>query len=213
MATIDLFGPVGDPFEGFTDTAVAQMAADAGDDLTVRLNSPGGFAFDGIAIYNVLKPLNPRIEIVGLAASAASVIAMAGREIVMRKGASLMIHNAWGITMGDDADHYKAGDTLKHLSKQIAEIYAERSGKSVEEMQSLMAAETWLDADGAVALGLATASDSKAANKQPKNAANVLAVMGCNIEAPKNEVELLRAEVRKRYTAWLVKDRLTRSYN
>lgn len=213
MATIDLFGPVGDPFDGFTDTAVAEMVAGAGDDLTVRLNSPGGFAFDGIAIYNVLKPLNPRIEIVGLAASAASVIAMAGREIVMRKGSSLMIHNAWGMTMGDDAEHYKSGDTLKHLSKQIAEIYADRSGKSVEEMQALMAAETWLDAEAAIKLGLATTSDNKPANKQPKNAANILAAMGCVSDATPDAVNELKAEVAKRYTAWLVRDRLTRSYN
>ena len=213
MATIDLFGPVGDPFEGFTDTAVAEMVAGAGDDLTVRLNSPGGFAFDGIAIYNVLKPLNPRIEIVGLAASAASVIAMAGREIVMRKGSSLMIHNAWGITMGDDADHYKAGETLSHLSKQIAEIYADRSGKSVEEMQALMAAETWLDADGAIKLGLATASDKKKANDRHRTAASILAVMGCATEESPSNVSVLKAEARRLYTAWLVRDRLTRSYN
>lgn len=158
-----LYGDVGDPWgfgDGFTPSDVAQaLAAHGPGEVTVRLNSGGGIAWDGVAIHSLLKahPSAVNVVIDGLAASAASLIAMAGERIEMRDGAMMMIHDASGVTFGTAADHDKSRAVLDKLSDQYAGLYAARSGRSDGEIREMMLAETWLTAAEAVEAGLATA--------------------------------------------------------
>lgn len=125
--------------------------------LNVYINSPGGDVFAGLAIYNILRRLEG-VQVVahvdGLAASAASVIAMAAGKIIMPRNAMMMIHRAWAFTGGNAGELRKMADTLERIDGQLAQIYAERSGQSQEKMAALMAAETWMDAVQAAELGL-----------------------------------------------------------
>ena len=124
----------------------------------MRLNSPGGDAFEGVAIFNVLKnygkPVNVAVD--GLAASAASIIAMAGDTITMGEGSMLMIHNAMGIAMGNASDLRQLADTLDSVSASIADIYVTRTGNSKTSVLDMMSAETWMSATEAVKNGFAT---------------------------------------------------------
>lgn len=128
------------------------LAANKGArELTVRINSVGGDAFEGVAIYNALKQAEARIiiEVEGQAASAASVIAMAGDEIRLHKGAQFMIHEAQGFMWGD-ADAFDAkAKMLRTINSEVADIYAARTGSSREECLQMMADETWMAADDA----------------------------------------------------------------
>lgn len=151
--------------EGITSAGVtAALKSTEYDSILVRINSPGGDAFEGISIYNILagqgKPVNVIID--GLAASAASVIAMAGTTRTMNKGAMLMVHNAWSMVAGEAKDLRKHADVLDKLSGSIADIYSSVSGS--KDAIGLMDAETWMTAGEAVAMGFATAEGSAASD-------------------------------------------------
>ena len=136
---------------------VNDLKAIDGDAITVRLNSPGGDVYDGIAILNALRGHKAKITTVvdGLAASAASFIAMAGDEIVMGRNSELMIHDAWGYAIGNAAEVRKIADDLDRASDNIASIYADRAGGTAEEWRAVMRTETWYSAQEAVDAGLA----------------------------------------------------------
>ena len=160
--TILLYGDVGDPWcwgDGFTVADVAGALAEHGPgDITVRVNSGGGIAFDGIAIYSLLLAHAGKVTVVvdGIAASAASLIVMAGDVREIRDGAMMMIHDAAGVTFGTSADHQRSATVLDKLSDQYAGIYAKRAGIDQAAARDLMKAETWFDAAEAVAKGLCT---------------------------------------------------------
>lgn len=127
-------------------------------DLTVHINSPGGDVFAGVAIYNALKDYSKGkvvVKVDGLAASIASVVAMAGDEIIMSPGSMMMIHNPWSVGVGSSDELRKAADTLDQIKDSILPIYTERSGMSEDEVKDLMDAETWMTAEKAVELGFA----------------------------------------------------------
>ncbi len=126
--------------------------------IDLRLNSPGGSVFDAVAIYNALQRHDGTITvwIDGIAASAASYVAMAGDEIVMPENAFLMIHDPSGLVMGTAADMREMADTMDKIAGGMVRGYAARSGRSAEDIAALMAAETWFDAEAALAAGLAT---------------------------------------------------------
>ena len=130
----------------------------AGRDLLVRVNSPGGSAFDGFAIYNMLARHDGRktVQIEALAASAASYIAMAGDDIEMPAASFLMIHNASVLAIGDKNTLAEAIEVLKRIDAAMAAIYAARTGMDADEIGALMDAETWMTADEAVERGFAT---------------------------------------------------------
>ena len=138
-------------------TIATQIKALDADEIVVRINSPGGAAFDGIAIMNALRSHDAKVivRVDGLAASAASVVAMAGDEIVMGEGAQMMIHEAWLYTSGDAAQLRSDADRLDKLSDSMAALYARRAGGEFDEWRALVAAETWFTAEEAVAAGLA----------------------------------------------------------
>lgn len=139
------------------------------DHITLRLNSPGGDVFDALAIYNQLREHRASIDVIvdGLAASAASFIAMAGDTIKMSRHSRLMIHEAWGVAIGPAADMRKSADMLESLTRDIADIYSERSGRPVDVWLAYMQAETWFEAQEAVDAGLA---DEVLSSFAPKNA-------------------------------------------
>lgn len=123
----------------------------------VRLNSPGGDVFAGFAIYNLLREYGAKVIVTvdGLAASAASIIAMAGNEVRMGDGAFMMIHNAWALGVGDHAEMLSLSKTLKKIDGELAKIYSKRTEIEESAIAKMMAAETWLTADEAIAQGFA----------------------------------------------------------
>lgn len=135
----------------------------SGTQLSVRLNSPGGDFFEGVAIANALRRFDGTVAVYvdGLAASAASVIALAGDRIVMGIGSQLMIHEASTIAMGTAKDMRATADMLDQTNDDIAGMYAAKSGGDVANFRAQMAAETWFTAELALAAGLATELASK----------------------------------------------------
>lgn len=126
--------------------------------IAVRINSPGGDAFEGVAIFNLIRAQGKPVDVFvdGIAASAASIIAMAGDTRVMGSGSMLMIHNAWGTCVGYATDMRKMGDVLDKVSASVADTYVQRAGLTAEKAKELMDAESWLGASEAIELGLAT---------------------------------------------------------
>ena len=159
-ALLRIHDVIGDWWAETTSADIAaRIDAIKADEIVVSINSPGGSIFDGIAIYNALRAHPARIvtRVDGLAASIASVIAQAGDERQMMGGSQMMIHNAWGVAMGDAVDMRKMADVLDHQNIVIAEIYAAHSGADAADLLTTMAAETWYTAAQAVEAGLADA--------------------------------------------------------
>jgi ATP-dependent Clp protease, protease subunit len=151
----DEIGAYGVSAKGF----LAELGAlPEGTPIDLRLNSPGGSVFDAVAIFNALQRHDGTITvwIDGIAASAASYIAMAGDEIVMPENAFLMIHDPSGVVMGTASDMREMAGTMDKIAASMTRGYAARSGRSEAEIAALMAAETWFDARDALELGLAT---------------------------------------------------------
>jgi len=125
--------------------------------IRLRINSPGGDAFDGIAIYNDLVNHDAQVivEITGIAASAASIIAMAGDQILMADNSFMMIHNAWAMAIGDKNTMDQTGQILSQLDGALALTYAQRTGNGEKKILQMMNDETWLDAATARNLGFA----------------------------------------------------------
>lgn len=164
-----LYGFVGENFwgDGFTAREVIDGLAEHGrdEDLTVRINSGGGYVDEGIAIFNALSNHKGKVTVIvdSLAASSASVIAMAGSERIMRKGASIMIHDPSTVVWGTADDMEKAVRALETQADNIAGIYADVTGEDVDDIRADMKAETWLSADEAIERGFATAANDKKA--------------------------------------------------
>lgn len=158
MKRLDFFGVVG---EDFTPSTVRASLPSSGD-ITVHLNSGGGFAADGVAIYNLLRdhPGKVTIDVIGIAASAASLIAMAGDTITMSDGSVMMIHDPMNITIGNSADHAKTIEELEAYAMAYARIYARRAGIGERTARQVMKAESWFDGPQAVTAGFATATGS-----------------------------------------------------
>lgn len=134
-----------------------ELAAIDAPEITVRINSLGGFVYDGIAIYNAIAdhPAHITTVVDSVAASIASIIALAGDHRVMNRGAEMMIHDAWGIVIGPATDMRAAADSLDRQNRKLAGIYHDRAGGTVDAWLAAMSVETWYDADEAVAAGLA----------------------------------------------------------
>ncbi|MSS84975.1 peptidase [Actinomycetaceae bacterium WB03_NA08] len=127
------------------------------DTLTVHINSPGGSAWDGVTIMNALRSHRAHVDVIvdGLAASAASVIAMSGDTITMNRGSQMMIHDASGGAYGNAEFLEETAAILHKLSNSYADIYAARAGGTREQWRAIMQAETWYTAEEAVDAGLA----------------------------------------------------------
>lgn len=145
----------------FDDDVTPQLFKDelnAGEgDITVWINSPGGDCVAAAQIYNMLSNYKGKVtvKIDGIAASAASVIAMAGKEVLMSPVSMLMIHNPMTIAMGDHAEMQKAIDMLAEVKESIINAYVLKTGLSRAKLSHLMDSETWMNANKAVELGFA----------------------------------------------------------
>lgn len=127
--------------------------------INLRINSPGGNVFDGITIHNALKQhaATVNVQVDGLAASIASIIAMAGDEIRMAQNSFMMIHNAWSYTAGNAVQMRKLADTLDKIDATLISTYQAKTGASESDIKKMMADETWLNADDALAKGFCDA--------------------------------------------------------
>ncbi|MBJ2150638.1 head maturation protease, ClpP-related [Paracoccus sp. IB05] len=175
MNELVLYGTVGSSWweeEYFTAKMVREALAGMSGPLTVRINSGGGIATEGQAIYAALRGYEGQVNIVveGVAASAASLIAMAGETITMTPGALLMIHDpaSWYVDgRGTEDDHLKAAKSLGVIANAYAGIYAKRAGLSVEDARAIMKDETYYDPQGALDAGFATDLDDDSDEAEP----------------------------------------------
>jgi len=156
-ADVYVFDRIGGWFGVSADDFVRDVAGLDVDHINLHLNSPGGDAAEGTAIANVLRQhrADVTVWVDGLAASAASVVAMAGDEVVMGIGAQLMIHDAWALSIGDAGDMRKAAAMLDSTSNALASTYAAKAGGTAADWRAVMQAETWYTAEEAVTAGLA----------------------------------------------------------
>ena len=163
-----------DPYWGVSAKAVAEALRSAGDaPVTIRINSGGGDAFEGRAIASLIRSYKgpTRAIVDGVAASAASTIAIAAQSLAMADGAFLMVHCAWTFAMGNAADLEQTAKLLAKVDGELAADYARRSGATLAQAEAWMAAETWFTAQEAVDAGLANSVLTDAASFAAMNLA------------------------------------------
>jgi ATP-dependent Clp protease protease subunit len=163
-ASVEIVGPIGNTWDGEGMTArqfIRDFKAISANDVTLTINSPGGSLFDGLAIYSVMAASGKNItgRVLGLAASAASLVLMACNRIEMPKNTHLMVHKGSTGAWGNADELREAADVMDTLDKSIAATYAARTGKPAEEITALLnQGDVWMTADEAVAAGFADAA-------------------------------------------------------
>lgn len=166
--TINIYEPIGEDWfgDGFSTNKLNGILRNIGPrDITVNINSPGGNVFDGLAMYDQLRehPAKVTVRVRGIAASAASVIAMAGDEIQIATGSMMMVHKAWGVIIGNADDYQEAVTVFGQIDRSLASVYASRTGLSDEKIMAMLAGPnrrsdgTWLTAAEAVEMKFADA--------------------------------------------------------
>ena len=156
-ATLSIFDEIG--FWGVqAKDFIRDLSAVKSKSLNVEINSPGGDVFAGLAIFNALRSSGKEIvvTVLGVAASAASLIAMAGDRIVMPKNTFMMVHNPWSFAMGNADELRDTADTLDKIGSSLRLTYAARTGLPEDEIAEMLSTDTWLTADEALAKGFAT---------------------------------------------------------
>jgi ATP-dependent protease ClpP protease subunit len=161
MTEILLYGIIGDEWDGLDAKTIFGLIAGGDDDIVAHINSPGGYVMEGLAIYNAFAGAKAAgrkvtIHIDGLAASMASVIAMAGDEIIMADNALMMIHNPWDVAIGDARELRAAADKLDVIRDQLVRIYSGQTGLTADELVPMLDAETWLTSEQALAQNFIT---------------------------------------------------------
>lgn len=148
-------------WDGVTAKNVVDALAQVRGDVDLHISSGGGDIFEGVAIHNAFKNHsgNVTVYVDGVAASAASFIAMAGDRIVMESNSTMMIHDGWGFCIGNASDMRASADLLDKLSDTIAQMYAKRAGGDASDWRTRMRNETWYTAQEAVDAGLADEVD------------------------------------------------------
>lgn len=192
--TISMLDPIGfNPFtggEGVTSKRVAAALRTIGaeKDVVVNLNSPGGNAMEGLAIYNLLRDHKGKVtvRVLGIAASAASVIAMAGDEILIARAAFMMVHNSFALVGGNRLDLAAAIAMLEPLDTVMCDVYSARSGVDQKKVQKMMDAETFINGTAAIDQGFADGLLPADAVKQGAKAEHVL---------PAHQIDVLLARV------------------
>ncbi|TCL89853.1 ATP-dependent protease ClpP protease subunit [Rhizobium sp. PP-WC-2G-219] len=206
--TISILEPIGADWfgDGVTAKRVSgALRAIGKKDVVVTINSPGGDYFEGLAIYNMLRdhPAKVTVKILGIAASAASVIAMAGDEIQIARAGFVMIHNTWVVAGGDRNALRDVADWLEPFDAAATDIYAARTGIDPKEIAKMLDKETWLGGSDAIAKGFVDALlpideiDTKAQNtsqRRPEAAAHKLDTLLARLNVPRSERrELIQA--------------------
>ena len=157
---ITMFDVIGEDFwsgGGVTAKNVARQLRAIGGPVEVQINSPGGDVFEGFAIYNLLRehPYNVNVKVIGMAASAASVIAMAGDNIKIGTASFIMIHNTWCIGVGNRHDFRELADFLEPFDAALANVYEARTGKDRNQIVKWLDAETYMSGQTAIDNGFA----------------------------------------------------------
>ena len=202
-AEILIYEDIGDYWSGVTAKGFNDELKALGDirEINVRINSGGGNVFDGIAIYNSLKnhKATVNIHIDGLAASIASIVAMAGDTISMAKNGFIMIHDPWIMTAGTAEDLRKTADTIDGVREQLLDTYIRRTGGDREQISDMMSAETWMNSDEAMKNGFVdnvTEDLALAASCDIKRFRNAPA--GLNVKAEKSmHIRQMEAKISK----------------
>lgn len=199
--TISIYDPIGEDFFGDGVTAKriggALRSIGAERDVAVNINSPGGNVFEGLAIYNLLREHKGKVtvNVLGMAASAASFIAMAADEIKIGRAAFFMVHNAWTVAAGNRHDLRDAADWLEPFDASLADIYAQRTGLPVDGITAMLDAETWIGGADAVEQGWADSlldsdyidEDESAASNQYRVAAREVDVAMAKAGLPRSK--------------------------
>lgn len=194
--SISVFDVIGADWygEGVTASRIAgALRATGGADVTVNINSPGGDMFEGLAIYNLLREYEGKVtvKVLGLAASAASIIAMAGDEVQIGRGAFLMIHNCWVCAMGNRHDLAQVAADMEPFDKAMNDIYGARTGLSAEAIEAMMNAETYIGGSDAVEKGFAdrllSADEIADDNDSPAAALRKLDALLAKTDTPRSE--------------------------
>jgi ATP-dependent Clp protease protease subunit len=202
VLTLEIYDTVGADFfgEGITAKSISDAISTASDfkSITLRLNSPGGDLFEGVTIHNLIKASGKPVNVVvdGLAASAASLIAMAGDTCVMSDGSCMMIHRAMGLAGGYADDLRKTADILDTVTDSAADIYVSRTGVKKDEVLALMAAETWMTPKEAKDAGFATGTSTQK-GKDVRNVFNLSVFKNTpeSLQAKPNEVEPIEVSI------------------
>lgn len=194
--SISIFDVIGADYWGDGVTAsriAAALRSIGGADVTVNINSPGGDMFEGLAIYNLLREYEGKVtvKVLGLAASAASVIAMAGDEVQIGRGAFLMIHNCWVYAMGNRHDLQQIASDMEPFDKAMNDIYGARTGLDAATIDAMMDAETYIGGSDAVEKGFAdrllAADEISDGDDSPAAALRKLDAMLAKTDAPRSE--------------------------
>jgi len=194
--SISVFDVIGADWYGDGVTAsriAAALRSIGGADVTVNINSPGGDMFEGLAIYNLLREYEGKVtvKVLGLAASAASIIAMAGDEVQIGRGAFLMIHNCWVYAMGNRHDLQQIAADMVPFDKAMNDIYGARTGLDATTIDAMMNAETYIGGSDAVEKGFAdrllAADEISDGDDSPAAALRKLDAMLAKTDAPRSE--------------------------
>jgi len=167
-AEIIIYDVVGWPYIDAFDL-IRNLGTIKAKNISVRINSPGGDVFDGVAIFNALKehPAHVTTKIEGLAASIASIIALAGDEVQAHKNAMYMVHDPWVLAAGNQYDLREIADILEKISGNMVDIYSQNSNIGKKEIREMLKAETWFTAKEAKERGfIDTIIDGKAVKAQ-----------------------------------------------
>ena len=194
--TISIFDVIGRDYwdEGVTAKRISgALRSMNGADVTVNINSPGGDMFEGLAIYNLLREYQGKVtvKVLGIAASAASIIAMAGDDIQIGRGAFLMIHNCWVFAIGNRHDFAELAESLAPFDRAMADIYSARSGLDMGTVEKLMDAESYIGGSEAVDKGLAdgllSADEVAGGDESPAAALRKLDALLAKTNTPRSE--------------------------
>ncbi|EFM20582.1 MULTISPECIES: head maturation protease, ClpP-related [Pantoea] len=194
--SISVFDVIGSDYwgDGVTASRIAgALRSMNGADVTVNINSPGGDMFEGLAIYNLLREYEGKVtvKVLGLAASAASIIAMAGDDIQIGRGAFLMIHNCWVYAMGNRHDLEQIAADMEPFDKAMGDIYSHRSGLSTGDVAKMMDSETYIGGSDAVDKGFAdrllSADEISDDDDSPEAALRKLDALLAKTDTPRSE--------------------------
>jgi ATP-dependent Clp endopeptidase proteolytic subunit ClpP len=175
--SIYIYDEISDYF-GVGSSQIIEALEDLGDTspISIRINSPGGDVVEGLAIFNAIRRHSGAVNTFNdsLAASCGSYIFAAGDNRVAAANSILMIHDPWGMSIGNAAEHRKTADTYDKFADSLVRDYATSSGLPEDEIRNIMAAETWYGADDALAQGFATEIGDEIADLEPIEARSLV---------------------------------------
>lgn len=207
--TISILDEIGEGWygEGITAKLVSSILRKAdGEDVSVNINSAGGDFFEGIAIHSLLSNYEGHvtINVLGLCASAASVIAMAGDSINIAKSGFMMVHNSWTVAIGNASDMQEVSEMLNKIDGAMVNLYADATGIDKGEIVDMLAKTTWLDGEECLEKGFATAllgDDMTTLEKDEKS--------GYNASLKKIDTLLAKAQMPRSERRKLIKNLVT----